>query len=77
MPYLWHVGQHRQAPGQKPLLWFLWEELSEAGKEDHGLPSLNNFNRLWGIETTPHCLVLGPGVIRRGGCIVVQTGTAP
>lgn len=33
-------------------------------KVDSGLTRLKNFIGLWGIETVPHCLVSGPGVMR-------------
>lgn len=32
-----------------------------------GMVSLNNFSRLWSIETVPSHLVPGSGVIRSGG----------
>lgn len=47
--------------GKEHLLWFLWEEKSEAGWVVLGLVNFNNFSRLWGIGVVPGFLISGPG----------------
>ena len=53
--------------GLKPLLWFPWEGLGEAGLAGLGLASLNNFSGLQGISAISRWLVPGPAVVREGG----------
>lgn len=45
----WSGGRSKGKPEPEPLLWFLWERISEAGSwVGLGLHSLNNFGKLWG-----------------------------
>ena len=76
---LCHVGPHREAPGpardrgnerktrRGALLWFLWEEMSEARWAGLRLIALSNFSGPWGIGAALPCLAPGPGVIRADG----------
>lgn len=60
----------REKHGQEHLLWFPWEGMSKAGSQANQF-RINNFSRLWGIETVLSCVTPGPLVIRQ--CVTCKS----
>lgn len=62
-----HARKHQETEaegtcGHEPLLWLFVEEHLRQGEQVE-VWYLNNFNRLWGTEAAPRCMVPRPGVM--------------